>query len=179
MPYDTVREEVVQTRRVRVCARCRNPIPEAANRQTMNTVGSLGGSLTASLGASIAVGSLLGPVGAIGGALVGSVVGARAGREASNKVAEAVESQQDSMCPACRKITDDYNSGGRTTGGGGDPRPKIGEAASAAGRGLSNGLGWMKQSVTNIVENAKKTDNNSSSSMPGRGHTLGSGKPIS
>ena len=105
MPYETVREEVVQTRRVRVCARCRNAIPEAANRQTINTVGSMGGSLGVSLGGSILAGSLLGPVGAIGGAIAGSIAGAKAGRAASDKVAEAVESQQDSLCPACRKVT--------------------------------------------------------------------------
>ena len=145
MPYETVREEVVQTRRVRVCARCRNPIPEAANRQTINTVGSVGGSLGASLGGSILVGSLLGPIGAIGGAIAGSIAGARAGRDVSNKVAEAVENQQDSMCQACRKITDSYNGGQRLGHG-----ERIGESDN------KNPLEWMKQSVNNIAENFNK-----------------------
>ncbi|CAB9507455.1 expressed unknown protein [Seminavis robusta] len=225
MPYETVQEKVVQERRVRVCARCRNPIADNANRGTANVVGSLSGSLGASLGGSMLLGSVLGPVGAIGGAIAGSFAGARAGRDASNKVVDVVESQQDSLCPACRKVTDSYNkkdnqqggqtlgngqplgggqrlgggaparnsfsnsqqqSSGQTLGGGqrlgsGEPvRPgdRIGEAANAAGRGINNGLSWMKQSVTDVVDSVKNNGNNNSNDDKNQGggngpHTSG------
>lgn len=174
MPYETVQEKVVQTRRVRVCARCRSPIQEAANRQTMNTVGGVGGSLGASLGGSILLGSVLGPVGAIGGAIAGSIAGARAGRNVSDKVCEVVESNQDSMCPACRKIVDSYDNnnsrnGGQKLGSGAPtstPREKIEEAASAAGKGISDGFSWMKESVTNAMDRAKKPSDNDNSKQP-------------
>jgi hypothetical protein len=190
MPYETVQEKVVQTRRVRVCARCRNPIPEAANRQTIHSVSTMGGSLATSLGGSILVGSLLGPVGAIGGAIAGSIAGARAGREVGHTVAEAVESKQDSLCPSCRKITDNSTSrddeygGGHRLGSGDESSPsnlnpgdRIGEVASAAGRGISNGLSWMKQSVTNIVDNSKKPGANNNGNG-GNNESYGGAKPI-
>lgn len=169
MPYETVQEKVVQERRVRVCARCRAQILDAPNRHTIQNVGSVGGSLGASLGGSILVGSLLGPVGAIGGAIAGSIAGARAGRNVSDKVCETMESNQDALCPACRKVTDSYKGqggegGGHRLGSGEpvnssvNPGERIGEAASAAGRGISNGMSWMKQSVTSAIENAKRQE---------------------
>jgi hypothetical protein len=191
MPYETVQEKVLQERRVRVCARCRNPIPDAADRQTYQKVGGVGGSLGASLGGSILLGSVLGPIGAIGGAIAGSIAGARAGRQASDKVCDAVESNHDSFCQACRKLTDtsgsswgeDNTLGGGQRLGSGEPvrrssksnsnpgaGEKIGEATSAAGRGINNGLSWMKQSVTNVIENATKSgdkDGNQSKPPPG------------
>ena len=174
MPYETVQEKVIQTKRIRVCGRCRNPIPEqqgAANRQqTIQAVSTTSASLATSLGGSILVGSLLGPVGAIGGAIVGSIAGARAGHEVGQKVSEAVvESNQDSLCESCRTIVDSYENrgggAGHRLGSSGDgatsnnntPGERIGEVASAAGRNISNGLSWMKQSVTNIVDNAKNS----------------------
>lgn len=176
MPYES--QKVVETRRVRVCARCRNPIPEAVNRQAINNVGSLG----ASLGGSILVGSLLGPVGAIGGAIAGSIAGARAGRSVGDKVSDAVESQQDCLCPGCRQVTDSYASqgtddGGHRLGSGSDAThrnsnagDRIGEAASAAGR-------WMKQSINSIVETVKKpSGNNGDNNNPPMG---GSGSQTS
>ena len=120
MPYETVQEKVIQTKRIRVCGRCRNPIPDqGANRQTIQAVSTTSASLATSLGGSILVGSLLGPVGAIGGAIVGSIAGARAGHEVGQKVSEAVESKEDSLCPSCRQIVDSYESGGHRLGSSG------------------------------------------------------------
>lgn len=124
MPYETVEE--VQTKRIRVCSRCRTRMPEAGDkRQTMNTVGGVSGSLGASLGASMLVGSVLGPIGAIGGAIVGSIAGARAGRQASNKLADVVESHKDGdgdLCQSCRSLTaktgTSNTSGSGTSGSG-------------------------------------------------------------
>jgi hypothetical protein len=221
MPYETVQEKVVQERRIRVCARCRAPMPDVPNRGKANMVGGFGGSLGASLGGSMLLGSVLGPVGAIGGAIVGSIAGARAGRDASNAVVDAVESQQDSMCSSCQKVTQSYNhqeksssnntndsswgtgqslgsgrplggqqwgaserqsttrssgfegQGGHAVGGGqrlgsgepvrqnpAHPGDRIGEVASAAGRGISDGISWMKQSVSNVIDGAKKAGDN-------------------
>lgn len=191
MPYENVQEKVVRTKRVRVCARCRSRLPETGgDRQTMNTVGGVSGSLGASLGGSMLLGSVLGPVGAIGGAIAGSIAGARAGRNASNKLADAVESRDtaDDLCESCRSIGTYNNRGGGQALGGGNrlgsgepvqqkslnsnatPGEKIGEAASAAGRGINNGLSWMKQSVTNVIDNAKNSNSNSN-------HNKNSGDP--
>lgn len=199
MPYETVQEKVVQTRRVRVCARCRSEMPD--NRQTINRVGGVGGSLGASLGGSMILGSVLGPVGAIGGAIAGSIVGARAGQQTANHVADAVDTvkgNNEVLCPACQALVN--NGAGQEEGGGhrlesGAPaearrssnaQEKVGEAAQAAGRGIQNGLTWMKQSVTNVVDNVKNSNNNNNdtnnSNNPapaGGGHRLGSGTPIS
>lgn len=111
MPYETVEEKVVRTRRIKICAHCQSRIPDS--RQTYNMVGGVGGSLGAFLGGSILLGSALGPVGAIGGAIAGSIAGGRgAGRKASNKLADAVENQdKDSLCEACRSLLDNNNGG--------------------------------------------------------------------
>ena len=189
MPYETVQEKVIQTRRIRVCGRCRNPIPEhqgAANRQqTIQAVSTTSASLATSLGGSILVGSLLGPVGAIGGAIVGSIAGARAGHEVGQKVSEAVvESNQDSLCESCRKIVDSYENrggGGHRLGSAGDDESsstgeRIGEVASAAGRNISNGLSWMKQSVTNLVDNAKNSGGTSNKNNHNNNSSYGGNK---
>ena len=132
------------------------------------------------------LGSVLGPVGAIGGAIAGSIAGARAGRNASNKLADAVESRDNAadLCESCRSLGNNNNRGGGQALGGGNrlgsgepvqhqnsnttPGEKIGEAASAAGRGINNGLSWMKQSVTMVIDNAKSSnrDNNNNSGNP-------------
>jgi len=162
------------------------------NRQTINTVGGVGGSLGASLGGSILLGSVLGPVGAIGGAIAGSIAGARAGHQASNHVADAVDTVKGKNADLCQSCQSIVNSGG---GGGGEagghqlgrgapaassltPKEKVGEAAQAAGRGIQNGFSWMKQSVTNVVDNVKnKNDNNNNNNPPagGSGQRLGGG----
>lgn len=181
MPYETVQEKVVQTKRVRVCARCRSRMPDDGKRNTMNTVGGVGGSLGASLGGSILLGSVLGPIGAIGGAIAGSIAGSRAGRTVSNKLADAVENNSakgDDLCQSCRSCDSDSNQGS-TLGGGHRLRngdswrnsngeasttstagEKIGEATSAAGRSINNGLSWMKQSVTSVVDNVQNNSSN-------------------
>ena len=190
MPYETVQEKVVRTKRVRVCARCRCRLPSTTgDRQTMNTVGGVGGSLGASLGGSILLGSVLGPVGAIGGAIAGSLAGARAGRTASDKLADAVESSRataNDLCESCQSLGTNSSSNngggsGQVLGGGqrlgsgepiqqqtaqATPGEKIGEAASAAGRSINNGLSWMKQSVTQSFA-ASGNSNNSSNNCSG------------
>jgi hypothetical protein len=161
----------------------------------------VGGSLGASLGGSMILGSVLGPVGAIGGAIAGSIVGAKAGRQASNHVADAVDTvkgNNEDLCPACQALVNNGVAG--QEGGGGyrlgsgapaearrspNAQEKVGEAAQAAGRGIQNGLTWMKQSVTNVVDNVKNSNNNNdtnNSNNPapaGGGHRLGSGTPAS
>jgi len=141
------------------------------------------------------LGSVLGPVGAIGGAIVGSIAGARAGREASNHVADAVDSAKgnnEDLCPSCQALVNENGGQDDEDGhrlGSGAPaggrrssttaQEKVGEAAQAAGRGIQNGLSWMKQSVTNVVDNVKNSSNNDNAPPTGGGHRLGSGPPAS
>lgn len=119
MPYTTVKETVTQTRRIRICARCRCQLP-FSDSNNLPRAGSLIGSLGASIGASALAGAVLGPVGVIGGAIAGSFAGAHAGVKAGSKANEIMEEKYQSQpyCSECQAILakEDQARSGRNTG---------------------------------------------------------------
>lgn len=203
MPFETVNEQVIRQRRVNVCERCRQQIPDSVqNRGTYNTVGSVAGSLGTSMGGSMALGALMGPVGAIGGAIGGAIVGGQAGAAASNTACDAVEASKGSLCENC-KAQSTHRAGSQNWGGGrlGDPagtsstssypsgtqQESLGDrasaAASAAGQRVSEGWSKLSTKVSSTFkggeeESASKSGSGASKStfvpFAGGGQVLGS-----
>jgi len=105
MPYTTVKETVTQTRRIRICERCRHQL-SFDDSNNLPRAGSLIGSLGACMGAGALVGAVLGPVGMIGGAIAGSFAGAQAGAKAGTKANEIMEEKYHSQpyCSECQAI---------------------------------------------------------------------------
>mmetsp|Transcript_13761 Transcript_13761/g.37668 ORF Transcript_13761/g.37668 Transcript_13761/m.37668 type:complete len:260 (-) Transcript_13761:114-893(-) len=127
MPFETVNEQVVRERRVRVCARCRRQLPEVVqHRGAYQTGGSIAGSLGGSVGGSMLAGAVLGPVGAIAGAIGGAVAGSRAGAAASGGICDAAEYAADDLCPDC-KSTPSRPTGQKQWGGG-----RLGDGSSGS-----------------------------------------------
>lgn len=118
MPFETVNEQVYRQRQVKVCARCRRPIPESVqNRGGYNMAGSVAGSLGTSMVAGSMAGAVLGPVGALGGAIGGAIAGSRLGAAASDGVCDTIERNSDDICAECKNPASQPT--GQTQWGGG------------------------------------------------------------
>uniref|UniRef100_A0A7S4S861 Glycine zipper domain-containing protein n=1 Tax=Alexandrium monilatum TaxID=311494 RepID=A0A7S4S861_9DINO len=162
MPFETVQEHYVRERRVRVCERCRRPLPDVVeNRGTYNTVGSIAGSVGTSAGGSMA-GAALGTavlpgvgtvVGSLAGAIGGAVVGSRAGAAASDGICDAVEANAAQLCDACKAGSNSSSRSGRPSAtnwgggrlGGGDAQEPLARGAGAQDSGRRFNFGGEGQ----------------------------------
>lgn len=128
----------------RLCQRCLAPINSSVeHRGTYQTVGSIGGSIGGSMvGSSVgrAVGSVAGPVGAavgsIGGMIGGAIGGSNAGARGANAVCDAVDTNRDTVCKACKAQVRGRSSWFRGWGNSED-----GSAAAAASFSAFSGEG--------------------------------------
>jgi len=205
MPFETVDEQVIRQRRVKVCERCGRQMPDTVqNRGTYNTVGSVAGSLGTSMGGSMLAGAVLGPVGAIGGAIGGAIVGSQVGAAATNTACDAVDATKGSLCEDC-KAQSTHRAGSQNWGSGrlGDPagtsttsgypsgaqQESLGDrasaAASVAGQRVSEGWSRLSTTVSSAFkggaeeESASKGGSGTGKStfkpFAGGGQVLGSG----